>query len=236
MRMWSAWCMNFDERIRRVVLDTSTLVSAAIRTRSAPDQALSKALDSCFLCASEKTLDELQQVLERGRFDRYRDLESRRAFVAMIRLHSHLFAVDLAGLWEVVPPCHDPKDNQFLALARAAEADAIVSSDHDLLVLNPWRGVRILSSLLQRYLPARAGKRNRRDHSGAPTGLWLVLAAFPRIPPSLRSGSILGYYRRPRRGQIIVLAIDFCKWLYRPPAILSGNQGRYLPWCNGVFS
>ena len=41
--------------------------------------------------------------------------------------------------------------------------------------------------------------------SSAPTGLWIVLAAFPRIPPSLRSGSILGYYRWPLRGQIIAL-------------------------------
>jgi len=132
-------------RIRRVVLDTSTLVSATLRTGSIPDQALSKALDSCLLCASEKTLAELEQVLERGKFDRYRDLESRRAFVAMIRLHSHLFAVDLADFSAVVPPCRDPKDDQFLALAMAAEAGAIVSSDHDLLVLNPWRGIRILS-------------------------------------------------------------------------------------------
>jgi len=35
------------------------------------------------------------------------------------------------------PPCRDPKDDQFLVLARVAEADALVSSDEDLLVLHP---------------------------------------------------------------------------------------------------
>ncbi len=38
----------------------------------------------------------------------------------------------------------DPKDNKFLALAFECEADAIVSSDEDLLVLHPWNEVRIL--------------------------------------------------------------------------------------------
>ena len=33
----------------------------------------------------------------------------------------------------------------FLALALAAEAEVIVSSDEDLLVLHPWRGISILN-------------------------------------------------------------------------------------------
>ena len=33
----------------------------------------------------------------------------------------------------------------FLALALVAEADAIVSSDEDLLVLHPWREIQILT-------------------------------------------------------------------------------------------
>jgi putative PIN family toxin of toxin-antitoxin system len=130
---------------RRVVLDTSTLVSAALYTGSIPDQALSKALEFFDLCASVETLVELELVLDRGKFDRYRGREPRSAFVATIRRRSNLFAVGVADLSAVDPPCRDPKDDQFLALALVAEADAIVSSDHDLLALNPWRGIRILS-------------------------------------------------------------------------------------------
>ena len=40
--------------------------------------------------------------------------------------------------------CRDPKDNKDLELALAARAGTIVSSDDDLLVLHPWRGVRVL--------------------------------------------------------------------------------------------
>ena len=45
---------------------------------------------------------------------------------------------------EAVADCRDPKDDKYLELALASGADRIVSSDADLLVLHPWRGVRIL--------------------------------------------------------------------------------------------
>jgi predicted nucleic acid-binding protein len=43
------------------------------------------------------------------------------------------------------PPCRDASDNFILTLALACRADAIVSSDQDLLVLNPWNGIPILT-------------------------------------------------------------------------------------------
>jgi putative PIN family toxin of toxin-antitoxin system len=126
---------------RRVILDTSTLVSAALRSGSVPEQALMKALRTCEVCASAETLDELARVLERDKFDRYLDRDSRRAFVALLRRHVRLFDVQ-----DVVvdPPCRDPRDNPFLALALVCEADALISSDEDLLVLHPWRGMPIV--------------------------------------------------------------------------------------------
>jgi uncharacterized protein len=65
-------------------------------------------------------------------------------FAALIRRSVHLFAVDDDHLKAVDPPCRDPRDNQFLALVLVAEAEVLVSSDEDLLVLHPWRGVEIL--------------------------------------------------------------------------------------------
>jgi len=132
-------------RIRRVILDTSTLVSAALRTGSVPDQVLLKALRASELCASVETLDELAQVLDRNKFDRYLDRKSRRAFVALMRRNMHLFAVQPADLVAVDPPCRDPMDNKFLALALVSEADALVGSDEDLLVLQPWREIPIMT-------------------------------------------------------------------------------------------
>jgi uncharacterized protein len=43
-----------------------------------------------------------------------------------------------------VADCRDRKDNKYLELALAATAEVIVSSDLDLLELDPWRGVRIM--------------------------------------------------------------------------------------------
>jgi uncharacterized protein len=45
----------------------------------------------------------------------------------------------------VQPACRDPKDNKFLALAGVCEADAIISSDQDLLALNPWRTIPVMT-------------------------------------------------------------------------------------------
>ncbi len=40
--------------------------------------------------------------------------------------------------------CRDPKDNYVLALALAGSAEVILSEDDDLLVLDPWRGIRVM--------------------------------------------------------------------------------------------
>lgn len=129
-------------RVRRVVIDTSTLVSAAIRPGSASRLALLEALGSCHVCASAETISELEVVLNREKFNRYLDLEARQEFLALIRRSVHFFAVPRVET--IDPPCRDSKDEIFLALAMTAEADILISGDEDLLILNPWHGIPIL--------------------------------------------------------------------------------------------
>lgn len=97
------------------------------------------------LCASVEALDELAEVLESGKFDRYRSIELRREFAAAMRRAARLFEVSSFDVAALIPACRDAKDNKFLALALVAEADVPVSSDEDLLVLNPWRGIPIVT-------------------------------------------------------------------------------------------
>ena len=130
---------------RRVVMDTSTLVSAALRRGSLPERALLKALACSDLCASPETLDELATVLRRDKFDCYLGREQRDTFVALVRRHARLFTVSESELAGVEPHCRDAQDEKFLALVLAAEADVLVSSDQDLLVLHPWRGIPIIT-------------------------------------------------------------------------------------------
>ncbi len=44
-----------------------------------------------------------------------------------------------------ITECRDPKDNKFLELAVAGNADCIVTGDKDLLVLDPFRNIRIIT-------------------------------------------------------------------------------------------
>ena len=129
----------------RVVVDTSTLVSAALRVGSVPHQALVQAFTTGEVCVSPSTLDELETVLLRPKFDRYQPTDTRRAFADILRRRASLFMVSEAEELNVNPPCRDPKDNKFLALVQVCEADALISSDDDLLVLNPWQGIPILT-------------------------------------------------------------------------------------------
>jgi uncharacterized protein len=131
--------------IRRVVLDTSTLVSAAIRIGSKPHRAMMHAFATCEVCASAETLGELEHVLERPAWDAYADRDSLRDFAAVYRRNVRFFSVEEADRLAVEPHCRDPRDNEFLALAVAAEADVLVSSDQDLLVMHPWRGIPSLT-------------------------------------------------------------------------------------------
>ena len=41
--------------------------------------------------------------------------------------------------------CRDPKDNKFLELATNGKADYLISGDRDLLILNPFQEISILS-------------------------------------------------------------------------------------------
>ena len=131
--------------IRRVVFDTSSLVGAALWPGSVPFRALAHAFAVGEVCASPATLAELDQVLRRPRFDRYQLPELRLEFVALFAQNARLVDVPAAADASVQPPCRDPKDNKFLALAQVCEADALISSDADLQVLHPWNGVQVLA-------------------------------------------------------------------------------------------
>lgn len=130
---------------RRVVFDTSTLVGAALRVGSIPHRALTHALSAGEVCASAVTLAELDEVLMRPKFDRYALRDVRSDFVATMRRVISLVAVSEAEESNVHPACRDPKDNKFLAPIKVCGAEALIASDADLLVLNPWNGVPVLT-------------------------------------------------------------------------------------------
>jgi putative PIN family toxin of toxin-antitoxin system len=82
---------------------------------------------------------EIRGVLARRKFARVLTDEDRAAILALI--------TD-AAVWVEpalkVNDCRDAKDNKYLELAATAGAAVIISSDDDLLVLDPWHGTRII--------------------------------------------------------------------------------------------
>ncbi len=122
-----------------IVLEASTLVSAAIGRGSVPARAFPHALRSDRVAVSEAVLAELRGALARPRLARFVAPELRDEVLALLDVSGVLFAPT-----ERVTDRRDWKDNKYLELALAAEAGAIVSGDADLLVLHPWRGVRVL--------------------------------------------------------------------------------------------
>ena len=121
-----------------IIFDVSALVGAAIRRDGVPELALRRALDTDRIAVSEPVIAELLDVFARPRLRRFLRPEMRDGIVSELFAHGVFFTPD-----ERVTDCRDPKDDMYLELALASGAGTIVSSDGDLLVLHPWRGVRI---------------------------------------------------------------------------------------------
>jgi putative PIN family toxin of toxin-antitoxin system len=56
-----------------------------------------------------------------------------------------LEAAELVLITERITACRDPRDDKFLELAVNGHADLIVSGDRDLLALNPFRDIPIVT-------------------------------------------------------------------------------------------
>ena len=124
----------------RFVFDTNVIISALLFNDSVPGQAFIRALNHGMILVSGALVGELSRVLGRDRFDRYVTREERDEFLESLIRESNLIEIT-----EAVQVCRDPKDDQVLELAVNGNATYIVTGDADLLVLNPFRGVEIVT-------------------------------------------------------------------------------------------
>ena len=115
------------------------MVSAALREDGVPERALLRAEEIDVFALSAEVDAEIASVLERPRFVAAVSAARRARILDVLRGGAVWFSPS-----ERVADCRDTKDDKYLELALAAGAGAIVSGDADLLVLHPWRGVRIL--------------------------------------------------------------------------------------------
>ena len=125
----------------RVVVDTTTFVSAALKHGSLPYIALRDVSQRHVLLTSAATEAQLLAVITRPYLARL-IADDMRAW--LMRL---MGGAELVPITETVVACRDATDDKFLELAVCGDADPIVSGDRDLLVLNR----------VSRYPDCRAG-------------------------------------------------------------------------------
>lgn len=129
----------------RLVLDTNVALSALV-WRGTPYRLLSAIRvqpETIQLFSSEALLVELAEVLNRPHLAKP---------LAAIGRSAAIVLADYAAAVEIVVPAfvpkvaRDPDDDQVLACALAAQADALVSGDDDLLSLGRFQGIPILTA------------------------------------------------------------------------------------------
>lgn len=126
----------------RCILDTNLLISAAITPGNKPYQILHWVVSNATLFTSDEIYEKLKQVIVRKKFEKYfTNYESRDHFLNLIFKFS-----TFATPREKIDHCRDPKDNKFLELAVAINADFLIAGDEDLYILKSINNTVILST------------------------------------------------------------------------------------------
>lgn len=107
---------------------------------SRPRRAFDLAREHGQLLVSEATLEELDDVLRRPKLAGYVSEEQRLEFLA-----AYIRDAEDVIVTTRLRECRDSRDDKFLELAIEGRATHIISGDQDLLMLNPFRGVVIVT-------------------------------------------------------------------------------------------
>ena len=122
------------------VLDTVVLIKAALSEKSIAFKVFKKADTQGILVYSDETIVELEQKLSMQKFDKYVSSFKRVQFL------KHYLQIGLnIPITKTVQVCRDPNDDMFLSLALSAHADCIVTEDKDMLILNPFEHIPIVT-------------------------------------------------------------------------------------------
>lgn len=120
----------------KLVLDTNVLL-AAVLVPGLCRELVTKELHAHELCSSEELLEEFAEKLE-SKFD-----QPSLDLPFYVAYRDRVTCVRPINLDE--PVCRDPDDDVVIGTALAAQAQAIITGDKDLLVLQQYAGVRMIT-------------------------------------------------------------------------------------------
>ncbi len=133
----------------RIVVDTNVFVSTALKRVSWPGNTVRWIETYDGLLKTDVTKREVMAVLQRPR------LAPKIAPFFLDNLLRVFAGAELVMITEPVTGCRDPDDNKFLELAVNGHADVIVSGDADLLALDSFRGIPIITPAAFSHAQAR---------------------------------------------------------------------------------
>jgi uncharacterized protein len=123
-----------------VIFDCNVLLDASIFKRRDSRIALDRSKKTDTIIASQRTFEEFRSVSLRPKFDKYLSLESRLEFILEMQT-----VIKIIPVSHTVTICRDPKDDMYLELALSGKADCIITNDEDLLVLDPFENIPIIT-------------------------------------------------------------------------------------------
>ena len=124
----------------RVVVDTNIFVSAFLGSKNAKLIVRDIFTGQYLLIMSHEQLQEIKTVLQRPKFSKYIHPHELDEFISLMSLRT-IAPSNYGRIYD----CRDAKDNMILEAAVYGSADFIISGDEDLLILNPYRWIQILS-------------------------------------------------------------------------------------------
>ena len=129
----------------RLVLDTSTIVSAFFWEGNEAELVRKIEQDKAKMYITSETLKEVEEVIKRPKFSevmRKANLTPDQIIQKIVSLSNLVIAPKVT-----IKVCRDEKDNKFLECAESGKVDYIVSGDEDLLSLKEYKGILIVRTL-----------------------------------------------------------------------------------------
>jgi uncharacterized protein len=138
-----------------IVIDANVLISAGILPKSKTAQVLQLAITHFAIAQNDATWSELETRIKRDKFDRYFGVDGRVNYLIALTQSMHWFDISAT-----VRASRDADDDKYLGLAIDAGAKIIISGDADLIDLQKYEDIEIVSPahFFERYASRDADK------------------------------------------------------------------------------
>jgi len=124
----------------RIFIDTNVCISQLPIPHSVSDRAVLHVAQNHELAINDVLFAKLSQTLKKPKLAKLLSAELRQYYLALL--------CEKIGAYTIrkqITACRDPKDNMVLELAVAAKASYIITGDQDLLCLNPFNNIEIIT-------------------------------------------------------------------------------------------